>query len=534
MDADGGLKEKGSALWPYLNERQRRLFLAVEAHALGPGGVARVARASGVSRPTIQQGLRELTGAVATSERVRRVGGGRKSLVERDPTLLAALEALVAPDTRGDPLSPLRWTCKSTRQLAGALRGRGHRVGYRTVAALLDQAGDSLQAAAKTLAGRQPPDRDAQFRYLNDRVKGFLATGQPVVSVDAKKKALVGACKNGGQEGRPKGRPEVVNVHDFPDKEVGKAIPSGVYDVGRNAGWVTVGRDHDTATFAVASLRRWWPVVGVAASPGAERLLIGAAGGGSNGSRVRLWKVALQHFADDSGLAVTVCHLPPGTSKWNKLEHRLVAHSSMNWRGRPLVSHEVIVELIGATTTRAGLRVQAELDPGPYPTKVQVSDEELARVNLTSHASHGEWNYTITPRPPDDLYTLFLPDSLACDSKWPLACLEEHIPQVPRGLSSLSLDAATQEQPIHHRPERAGHGVDELTLEEGVIPLSAEGAHDGTASSACHRPLDHPPLRECPLSHGPERLHAPPGGHQQLFGEPLTLPHGVVRCSAHS
>jgi hypothetical protein len=403
VDAERELKEKVTALLPYLNERQRRLFLAVEARALGHGGVARVARAAGVSRPTIQQGLRELAGSGAPAERVRRAGGGRKSLTERDPALLTDLEALVDPDTRGDPMSPLRWTCKSTRQLAGALQERGHRVGYRTVAALLDQAGYSLQAAAKTLEGTRHPDRDAQFRYLNDQVKAFLAAGQPVVSVDAKKKELVGAFKNGGREWQPTGRPAPVNVHDFPDKRLGKAIPYGVYDVGRNAGWVTVGRDHDTATFAVASLRRWWQAVGVDAYHGAERLLICADGGGSNGYRVRLWKVELQQFADDSGLAVTVCHLPPGTSKWNKIEHRLFAHISMNWRGRSLVSHEVIVELIGATTTCSGLRVQAELDPGTYPTKVKVSDDDLARVKLAPHAFHGEWNYTITPHPPDHL-----------------------------------------------------------------------------------------------------------------------------------
>jgi hypothetical protein len=398
VDADRELKEKMTALLPYLNERQRRLFLAVEARALGHGGVVRVARATGVSRPTIQQGLRELTGAVAPRERVRRVGGGRRSLAERNPALLTDLEALVDPDTRGDPMSPLRWTCKSTRQLAGALQERGHRVGYRTVAALLDQAGYSLQAAAKTLEGSQHPDRDAQFRYLNDQVKALLAAGQPVVSVDAKKKELVGTFKNGGREWQPQGQPEQVNVHDFPDKQVGKAIPYGVYDVGRNAGWVTVGRDHDTATFAVASLRRWWQAVGTGAYPGAERLLICADGGGSNGYRIRLWKVELQQFADASGLTVTVCHLPPGTSKWNKIEHRLFAHISMNWRGRPLVSHEIIVDLIGATTTSTGLRVQAELDPGQYPTKVKVSDDELATVQLTPHAFHGEWNYTVTPR----------------------------------------------------------------------------------------------------------------------------------------
>jgi len=388
-------------LLPYLNERQRRLYLAVEARGLGHGGVARVARATGVSRPTIRQGLRELTDPIAASERVRQPGGGRKKLTERDPTLLRDLEALVEPDSRGDPMSPLRWTCKSTRQLAEALVGAGHRVSHTVVAELLNQAGYSLQAPTKTLEGRQHPDRDAQFRYLNEQVKACLEAGQPVVSVDAKKKELVGAFKNGGREWQPKGRPEQVNVHDFPDPHLGKAIPYGIYDVGRNTGWVTVGQDHDTASFAVASLRRWWQAVGTGAYPAAERVLICADGGGSNGYRVRLWKVELQRFADQSGLAVMVCHLPPGTSKWNKIEHRLFAHISMNWRGRPLVSHEVIVDLIGATTTQAGLRVQAELDVGQYPTKIKVSDEEMASLHLTPHAFHGEWNYTLAPRSTD-------------------------------------------------------------------------------------------------------------------------------------
>jgi Rhodopirellula transposase DDE domain len=328
---------------------------------------------------------------------VRQAGGGRKKLTERDPTLLRDLEALVDPDTRGDPMSPLRWTCKSTRQLAEALAGAGHRVSHTVVAELLAQAGYSLQAPTKTLEGRQHPDRDAQFRYLNEQVKAFLGAGQPVVSVDAKKKELVGAFQNGGREWQPTGQPERVNVHDFPDPRLGKAIPYGIYDIGRNTGWVTVGQDHDTASFAVASLRRWWQAVGMAAYPAAARLLISADGGGSNGYRVRLWKVELQRFADDSGLTVTVCHLPPGTSKWNKIEHRLFAHTSLNWRGRPLVSHEVIVELIGATTTQAGLRVQAELDLGQYPTKVKVTDEEMASLHLTPHAFPGEWNYTLMP-----------------------------------------------------------------------------------------------------------------------------------------
>jgi Rhodopirellula transposase DDE domain len=400
MDDDTVLTEKLAAILPRLNEQQRRLLLAAEARALGRGGVTRLARVSGVSRPTITKALRELEQPPIAPGRVRRVGGGRKKHADRDATLRAELETLVEPDTRGDPLSPLRWTCKSTRQLADTLTQRGHPISNRVVGELLREAGYSLQANVKTREGSQHPDRDAQFRYLNDRVKAFLAQRLPVVSVATTTTELVGSFKNGGREWRRQGQPEQVNVHDFPDPHVGKAIPYGIYDVGRNAGWVTVGRDHDTASFAVASLRRWWQVVGLEAYPQAERLLICADGGGSNGSRLRLWKVELQGFADATGLQVTVCHLPPGTSKWNKIEHRLFAHISMNWRGRPLVSHEVVVDLIGATTTRDGLRVQAELDPAVYPTKGHVSDAELAAVRLTPHAFHGEWNYTITPAGP--------------------------------------------------------------------------------------------------------------------------------------
>ncbi len=331
------------------------------------------------------------------TDRIRRAGGGRKKTRDRDPSLPADLEALVNPDTRGDPMSPLRWTCKSTRQLAAALNQCGHHVSEHLVRDLLHEAGYSLQANAKTLEGSRHPDRDAQFRYLNDQIKARLAQGLPVVSVDTKKKELVGVFKNGGQEWQPKGTPEQVHVHDFPDPAVGKAIPYGIYDVGRNAGWVTVGHDHDTASFAVASLQRWWQVVGLRVYPQADQLLICADGGGSNGYRVRLWKLELQRFANATGVRVTVCHLPPGTSKWNKIEHRLFSQISMNWRGRPLVSHQVVVELIGATTTREGLQVQAELDTGVYPTLMKVSDAELATVQITPHTFHGEWNYTITP-----------------------------------------------------------------------------------------------------------------------------------------
>jgi hypothetical protein len=392
------LERKLSLVLPHLNERQRRVFLAAEAQALGRGGISLVARAAKVSRPSIHKGLRELAGTPQLLKgRARRPGGGRKRLKEKDPTLLPALESLVDPETRGDPMSPLRWTCKSTRQLAETLTGQGHPVSHRVVGELLRAADYSLQGNAKRLEGSDHADRDAQFRYINETVKSFLAEGRPVVSVDAKKKELVGSFKNGGREWQPKGEPEAVRVHDFPDPKLGKAIPYGIYDVGRNAGWVTVGTDHDTAAFAVACLRRWWQAVGVAVYPRADRLLICADGGGSNGYRVRLWKVALQRFASESGLRVTVCHLPPGTSKWNKIEHRLFSHISMNWRGRPLVSHEVIVELIGATTSRQGLRIQAELDTGAYPTQVKVTDEEMAAVHVAPHPFHGEWNYTITP-----------------------------------------------------------------------------------------------------------------------------------------
>ena len=397
MSDDTLLAQKLATILPHLNEKQRRLLLATEARALGYGGITRVARAAGVSRPTIQKALQEIEQPPPASDRLRQAGGGRKAVQVHDPTLLAALEALADPDTRGDPMSPLRWTCKSTRQLAAALTQGGHPVSHRVVAELLRELGYSLQAPAKMHEGSRHPDRDAQFRYLNEQIKVFLTHGWPVVSVDTKKKELVGRFKNGGQEWQPQGDPEPVNVHDFPDPALGKAIPYGIYDIGRNAGWVTVGQDHDTASFAVASLRRWWDVVGQHTYPHAEHLLISADGGGSNGSRVRLWKVELQAFASATGLQVSVCHLPPGTSKWNKIEHRLFAHISMNWRGRPLVSHEVVVDLISATTTRSGLQGLAELDTSSYPTKVKVSDAAMAALALTPHTFHGEWNYTISP-----------------------------------------------------------------------------------------------------------------------------------------
>lgn len=397
MELQERLKQKFTTLFVYLDERQRRIAAAVEARSLGHGGITAVALATGMSRPSIHKGLGELTQRKpgVPLRRLRKAGAGRKPLTERDPQILEALDRLVDPDSRGDPMSPLRWTCKSTRQLAAALADAGHPVSHRVVGELLASMGYSLQANIKTKEGSGHPDRDAQFRYLNEQVRNNLAHQWPVISVDTKKKELIGEYKNGGVEWQPKGDPEPVQVHDF-GKE--KGIPHGVYDVGKNLGWVTVGRDHDTASFAVASIRRWWMAMGRAMYAEASQLLICADGGGSNGYRLRLWKVELQRFADETGLTVTVCHLPPGTSKWNKIEHRLFSHISMNWRGRPLTSHEVVVELIAATTTRKGLRVRAELDPELYPTGVEVTDAQIQALSLRRHTFHGEWNYDLSPR----------------------------------------------------------------------------------------------------------------------------------------
>jgi hypothetical protein len=397
VDVDAVLGGLFELIAPHLTEKQRRLLAGAGARALGRGGGARMARISGLSRPTVYAGVRELEDPPDPGGRIRRPGGGPKRRTTTDPGLLAALDALVEPDTRGDPESPLRWTCKSTAQLAGALTAAGHPVSDDTVGRLLKQQGYTLQPTHKTLEGAQHPDRDGQFRYVNEQARSHLAAGQPVVSVDTKKKELVGRYANGGAEWQPAGEPERVGVHDFPDPEVGKAIPYGVYDLGANAGWVSVGVDHDTAAFAVATLRRWWAQLGRAAYPAATRLLVCADAGGSNGYRVRAWKTELARFAAEAGLAVTVCHFPPGTSKWNEIEHRLFSHISTNWRGRPLVSHQVIVELIGATTTRSGLKVRAALDNGAYPLGVKVSDGELAAVPLRRHDWHGEWNYTVLP-----------------------------------------------------------------------------------------------------------------------------------------
>jgi DDE family transposase len=397
MHDDRELERKFASILPCLDERQRRLLAAAEARSLGYGGIRRVSRASGISHAAIHRALKELDTPPPPGGRIRRPGGGRKKVRDTTPAILDTLEELIAPETRGDPMSPLRWTCKSTRQLAEALAQRGFPVSHRVVGELLHHLGYSLQAMAKTLEGKQHPDRDAQFRYINEVSGRYIAEGSPVISVDTKKKELVGRYANGGREWRPVGDPEKGNTHDFPDPRVGKAIPYGIYDLGWDLGWVNVGVDHDTAGFAVESIRQWWSAMGSESYADAGRLLICADGGGSNGYRVRLWKVELQGLADQTGLEVTVCHFPPGTSKWNKIEHRLFSHITMNWRGRPLVSHQVVVELIAATRTATGLEVEARLDPRNYPTKVKVTKEQMKRVQLHPHEFHGEWNYTVKP-----------------------------------------------------------------------------------------------------------------------------------------
>ena len=389
------LRRKLSIVMPHLDERQRRIVAGAEARALGRGGIAMVAQVTGMSRSTVQDAVAEVDAGVEPSTRVRRPGGGRKALTKTDPTLLADLEALVAPTSRGDPESPLRWTAKSTRTLALELAGKGHQISHVVVGELLRGLGYSLQSTAKTKEGSSHPDRDAQFRYLSDQAATHLNQGQPVISVDTKKKELVGEYANKGREWQPKGTPEKVKVHDFIDPSLGKAIPYGVYDVGLNEGWVSVGVDHDTSAFAVQTIRRWWEMVGSKTYPDATRLLISADGGGSNGYRSRLWKLELGRLAEEKGLAITVCHLPPGTSKWNRIEHRLFSHISMNWRGRPLVTHEVIVGLIASTRTRKGLKVRAELDTGTYETGIKIRDDQLAAIPIENHAFHGEWNYTV-------------------------------------------------------------------------------------------------------------------------------------------
>src|SRR6266566_8840605 len=399
MSTEEEIKQRYERIAGELTERTRRLFAANEALSLGWGGISAVSRATGLSRQVISDGIQELQGESQAEEgRVRRQGGGRKSNVSKDPKLSADLERLVEPVTRGDPESPLRWTSKSVRKLAKELQGMGHQVSHELVSELLHGLGYSLQANRKTQEGGEHPDRNAQFEHLNAQAAAFLAAGEPVVSVDAKKKELVGDFKNPGREWHPQGEAEEVRVYDFPIKDLGRATPYGVYDLGRNAGWVNVGIDHNTAAFAVESIRRWWNEIGCAQYPEAKRLLISADGGGSNGSRVRLWKWELQQLADETGLSIMVCHLPPGTSKWNKIEHRLFAWISQNWRGKPLVSYAVILKLIAATTTETGLTVQCQLDTNLYPAGRKIADEEMPTLSIHPDSFHGEWNYTILPR----------------------------------------------------------------------------------------------------------------------------------------
>ena len=393
------LRQKFAALLPSLNERGRRLVVAAEARSLGYGGVARVARASGISPSTIWRGLRDLKrpGRKMDASKVRRAGGGRKSLLATEPRLSADLDSLVEPATRGDPESPLRWTCKSLRVLCDQLQAMGHAISYPTVGLLLRESGYSLQANRKTTEGTRHPDRNAQFEFIYQEIRRQQSGGQPVISVDTKKKELVGDFKNAGREWRPRGKPQRVRVHDFLLPAKGKAIPYGVYDLTSNSGWVSVGIDHDTASFAVNSIRRWWRTMGRRAYPKARTLLITADSGGSNGDKTRLWKWELQRLATETGLSIAVRHFPPGTSKWNYIEHRLFSFISKNWRGRPLVSLAVIVNLIAATRTRSGLKVRCEIDPGRYPEGETISDAQMSTLRIDRSRFHGDWNYTIQP-----------------------------------------------------------------------------------------------------------------------------------------
>jgi hypothetical protein len=400
VDGDAEIARKWDLISPHLNERQRRLWAGVEARSIGRGGIAAVSRATGMSRSTLQDAVGEIDAGPEATDRIRRPGAGRKKLIDVDPGLLLALDDLVDPTARGDPMSPLRWTAKSVRTLARELTDQGHPVSPSKVGQLLAQMGYSLQAPVKEVEGAQHRDRNAQFEHINEQAQLHLEAGQPVISIDTKKKEVVGNLANKGKEYQPKGEPIRVDVHDFPDPEVGKAIPFGVYDLNADQGFVVVGDDHDTAAFAVATIGRWWDMVGSVAYPNADRLLVTADAGGSNSYRSRLWKVELAKLAERTGLAITVCHFPPGTSKWNKVEHRLWSNVSMNWRGCPLTSHEVVVNLIGATKTTTGLKVRAERDHGSYPIGTKVTDAQLAAVNLKLDAFHGEWNYTILGHQP--------------------------------------------------------------------------------------------------------------------------------------
>jgi transposase len=395
------IKQRYALISPFLDERQRRLYLAAEAKVIGYGGVSTVSRMTGVSRSAISAGYEDYDQAKENKispGRIRKEGGGRKRTVTTDVTLKTDLEALIEPVTRGDPESPLRWTCKSVRNLSDELNRMGHKTSHRMVAELLHEMEYSLQGNRKTLEGESHPDRNAQFEFINQRVKALQSMEQPVISVDTKKKELVGDFKNGGKELRPKGDPEKVRVHDFKIPELGRVAPYGIYDMTHNIGWVNVGLDHDTSAFAVESIRRWWHSMGRELYPQAKHLMVTADGGGSNGYRIKLWKVELQKLADETGLSIQVCHFPPGTSKWNKIEHRLFSFISQNWRGKPLISYEVIVKLIAATTNRIGLKVKCQLDTNFYPKVIKVSDREMADINIQRDSFHGEWNYTISPK----------------------------------------------------------------------------------------------------------------------------------------
>jgi len=402
MDTEQAIEKRFKLLRPFLNEKQRRILAVIEAQILGYGGISRVSKATGLSRNTIAAGAPELQRGSSEDiagdrERIRKPGGGRKRTIQKDPALKTDLEQLIEPVTRGDPESALLWTCKSVRRLADELKNMGHETSHRMVAELLDQMGYSLQANRKTMEGGSHPDRDAQFDYIHHKVEEFQKQGQPVISVDAKKKELVGNFKNQGREWRPKGSPEEVLIYDFESLGSGKVTPYGVYDLSQNKGWVSVGVDKDTAAFAVESIRQWWKTMGHTVYPQAKRLLITADSGGSNGSRVRLWKIELQNLSNETNLSISVCHFPPGTSKWNKIEHRLFSFISQNWRGKPLISHEVIINLISATTTKTGLEVACGMDSNSYPRGIKVTDKELKAVNLFKDPFHGEWNYTIKP-----------------------------------------------------------------------------------------------------------------------------------------
>ena len=394
---DKSLRRKFSDMWPLLDERSRRLVAASEALSLGYGGVSQIRRACGLSRKAIAKGIQEIAEGNPMPGRIRRLGAGRKNIVERDPKLLVSLEDLIEPETRGDPESPLRWVCKSTRTLAAQLTRQKHPISHEKVAQLLRDQNYSLQSNRKTEEGADHPDRDAQFRHINAQVKRALATGMPVISVDTKKKELLGSYDNGGKQWLPAKKPIKVNGHDFPSPDVPRAYPYGIYDLARNTGFVNVGTDHDTGAFAVASIRGWWRSEGRSLYSQARVLFITAYGGGSNGTRLRLWKLELQKLANETGLSISVCHFPPGTSKWNKVEHRLFSFISSNWRGEPLRDYETIVNLISRTTTAKGLQVTCRLDRRKYPTGRKVTNEEIKRVNLQRNKFHGEWNYTIHP-----------------------------------------------------------------------------------------------------------------------------------------